>query len=309
MMAVPGCMLALVCGYHLPSATRHAPLVGPTTALSLRSSLASIAMKNFDDFDELAAEVKSYLASLDAAMLEDPKAPSPLAYIELQSAGRVDLVEGMMKHGGYLAVSRKLGVRLQDAPPPSAPVANPWKQPEPEDVNVGAGVSLSGAAKEDKMAADLARLAAQKTSATAGPTVITTKAPAVARGDQLAPLRKRATVDESDLYARDQSAAERSPQPALFLDGLQRAEMALLIGLFAVGFGRTSAQVLEPSLASAVQLAFGALAVGHLVIGGYGGFLASQAPPEQRHSPAGWFVKCAVTGVAGLSELNRMLAR
>ena len=72
-----------------------------------------------------------------------------------------------MKHGGYLAVSTKLGVRIQrkaDAPPsgPMAPGggaavfggdANPMAE--------SAGVTLGVQAKEDKMAADLARLAAK----------------------------------------------------------------------------------------------------------------------------------------------------
>ena len=111
-----------------------------------------------DEFGALAAEVRQYLSTLDEAALNDPEAPSPLAYVELGRAGRADLVETIMRFGGYLKVSEQLGVRVRDVEP--APEAvNPFAtQPAEEAATVG--VSLSPTAKEDKMRADLERLAA-----------------------------------------------------------------------------------------------------------------------------------------------------
>ena len=75
-------------------------------------------MGAFDDYADLQSEVRDYLATIPAEELADPESPSPLAYAELGRRGRTDLVEGCMKHGGYLRVSADLGVPVRVKPTP-----------------------------------------------------------------------------------------------------------------------------------------------------------------------------------------------
>eukprot|EP00322_Chrysochromulina_rotalis_P007030 CAMPEP_0115832914 /NCGR_PEP_ID=MMETSP0287-20121206/2903_1 /TAXON_ID=412157 /ORGANISM="Chrysochromulina rotalis, Strain UIO044" /LENGTH=258 /DNA_ID=CAMNT_0003286313 /DNA_START=61 /DNA_END=837 /DNA_ORIENTATION=+ len=258
-------------------------------------------MAEYDDFEELATAVQQHLSTLDATALEDPEAPSPLSYAELNGAGRADLVQGCMKHGGYLAVSRQLGVRLNVAPPPP-PKVNPWTSQLPVEEETQVGVSLSGIAKEEKMAADLARLANKKSQPANAATATRSVGGSSTPTDRLAPIPTSVTAADTPTRAREEPAI----LPTLFFDGFQRAETGLLAVLFAVGFGRTSTEVLPPSLIPTVQVAFSLLLVAHLAIGGYGAFLASKVPPG-KHSPPLWFVKLVITGAGGFRELQRSL--
>lgn len=292
-MALPALFLCC-CAYVLP-------MRAPPGALA-HVSATQVVMKNLDTFDELAGAVKSYLSTIEPAALNDPEAPSPLAYLELRNAGRTDLVEGIMKHGGYFAVSKKLGVRVKDvvAPPPKV---NPWTSQLVEE-KPDVAVSLSASAKEDKMAADLARLASGTAASAVAPssTVV-----GVARGDQLTPIPVRRPGKDA-ASAAGKSSSSPAVKPAISLDGFQRAELALLLALLAVGYGRTTAEVLEPTAIATVQLCFAALTVGHLVISVYGTVVAARAPADQAHSPPLWFLKLAATGAGGLRELQRAVS-
>ena len=258
--------------------------------------------KKYASFDELEVAVREYLATLDDTALNDPEAPSPLAYLELQAAGRADLAEGCMANGGYLAVSNRLGVRVQSRAP-SPPTAAMPKLGELEAEPV-ATVSLSASAKEDKMAADLARLAA-RAAEPAEETTTRKSAQPTSYGDRLAPLKVKRSSSEA---AAGKAASEPTDGPLyglgryLRLDGLQRANLALLVLLIAGGFGKTSAQVLDAGLVQTAQLGASALCVAHLLIAAYGTFLASTAGPEQQ--PVFWFFKLSLTGAGGLAELK-----
>ena len=78
-MAVPVLFICF-CAYVLP-------MRAPPGALA-HVSATQVVMKNLDTFDELAGAVKSYLSTIEPAALNDPEAPSPLAYLELRNAGR-----------------------------------------------------------------------------------------------------------------------------------------------------------------------------------------------------------------------------
>ena len=93
--------------FHLPAASRCG-IALPSAHASSRGALHCISAA-FSDFSAFEKEVRSYLQTLSDEALNDPEAPSPLSYTELQANGRVDLVEGAMQYGGYLAVSSKLG--------------------------------------------------------------------------------------------------------------------------------------------------------------------------------------------------------
>ena len=317
--------LALLLALSSPHASNAfcttCPPVSKPTILSRghasRSATLAMAAPKFADFADLEAEVRSYLSTLDETALNDPAAPSPLAYLELQSAGRADLAEGCMKHGGYLAVSTKLGVRIQrkaDAPPsgPMAPGggaavfggdANPMAE--------SAGVTLGVQAKEDKMAADLARLAAKSKTGDESaaeheqPTTPSQQQPAAAPVDRLTPLKVSRTAK-----AAGGSAAVKGDGPLdglgryIRLDGIQRVESLLLIGLLAIGYGTTSSQVFDSGTQSTAMLVASVLLLLHVGLAGYGGFaVASGIEGEQSIL---WFLKILVTGVGGFLELKKV---
>ena len=89
-------------------AVRLAPTCGVRSLARSRVSTIRAAFSTFDDF---RASTTAYLATLNETALNDPAFPSPLSYTELQNSGRVDLVEGCMKFGGYLKVSDSLTLR------------------------------------------------------------------------------------------------------------------------------------------------------------------------------------------------------
>ena len=258
-------------------------------------------MKTFADFEALEDELRGYLATLNSTALNDPAAPSPLAYIELNNAGRSDLANGIMSFGGYIEVSQRLGVRLKAVA--AVPVVeNPWVQPPAETDLAGAGVVLSASAKEEKMAADLERLASGMSPLVSGGGG---QSEAAATRDRLSPLTLRNAASDA---ADGRSPQEEGGGRYVMLDGLQRANALLLVGLLAVGFGRTSAQSLDEQTVGAVQLAFCVLAVAHLVIACWGAFLASRSAEASESAPL-WFAKLTVSGLGGLLELNRRLER
>lgn len=103
----------------------------------------------------------------------------------------------------------------------------------------------------------------------------------------------------------------------LQFDGLERANMLLLFGLFAVGFGHSSPSVLEDGTLAGLRLASAALAAGHVLIAGYGAALAvgvvgdgDATEPASKAAPQPavlWFVRLLLTGAGGLSKLRRVL--
>ena len=95
-------------------------LLAPTHAMRPSSSARGALLRSlsrrtpavvaaFRDFDEFKSATTAYLATLNETALNEPEFPSPLSYKELQRNGRVDLVEGCMKFGGYVKVSEQLG--------------------------------------------------------------------------------------------------------------------------------------------------------------------------------------------------------
>lgn len=291
----------------------YAPFT-PRVVSASRAAIAAITMRSmqFDDFNELATEIRAYLAQLDDSALKDAEAPSPLSYTELNAAGRTDLVKGCMKHGGYVSVSRQLGVRVKPAPPPSTKESQFATRPLEND-EIAASLTLAGSAKEDKMVADLARLAARSQqsstpSAEAGKAEVNSAAEkrlgSPGGSTRLTPIPSRSGQGSSAVGSQ---SSEGGVWRFLRLDGTQRAGMATLVCMAAAGFGRTSVEVLDADLTTTLQLAFGAVALGHLVIGAYALLLASRATAPAGSSPPFWLVKCMLTGAGGLRELQREL--
>ena len=283
---------------------RAAAFGGFSVRPAARTSRPAMMAQKYAEFQDLEADIKAYIATLDDTALNDPDAPSPLAYAELGTAGRPDLAEGCMKHGGYLAVSSKLGVRIQR----KQPAKEGFKTKVAfggDNYKTGAEVTLSGNAMEDKMANDLARLASKgKAEVSTGGENI--GGASVSR-DRLTPFE---VTSQSSKSKPVKEAVKDGPMYGLGryirLDTLQRSNAILLAVLLAVAFGNTSGQVLDSSTVGAVQLAADALCVGHVMITGYGTFLASQAEGED---PVLWALKLLLTGAGGFAELQGSLAK
>ena len=104
-----------------------AVVLSPCSSLSMTRGSAAISAlcrrfpspsASFRDFEAFSSEVSAYISTLNETARDDPDFPSPLAYVELQRAGRTDLVEGCMQYGGYLRVSEQLG----GVPPVAVPL-------------------------------------------------------------------------------------------------------------------------------------------------------------------------------------------
>jgi hypothetical protein len=265
----------------------------------LRRRAGTVVAATYANFDDLERDVRAHLATLSEAELNDPDAPSPLAYLQLQAAGRTDLVEGLMNFGGYLVVSEKLGVRTQRAAAVPS-VVNAWTQPAEEIPDVG--VVLSAQGKEDKMAADLERLAASGGLRASRGAQGTSVRPG-AGGDRLTPIPRGVAPAKAGPQSDEmQAGAGRY----LRLDGLERANAALLCATLAAAFGQTSSEVLDAAVVDVARLGAAVLVLAHGVIATYGAFAASSAPDE---SAVGWFAKLSFTGLGGLRELKQQLAR
>ena len=294
--------------------TRHTLLSRRRHHGGAARALPPIAMAAFASFEAFEAEVRAYLATLDDEALHDPDAPSPLGYVELKANGRVDLAEGCLQYGGYLAVSKQLGVRLQKRAPPPPSSLPTFGGNEAEE---GAKMTLGFSGKEEKMAADLARL---QTSATATATATAAEEEQLssrgsvayaARSDErpTPPPRGSAASAGADGRTAAAGATDGADGVARYarLNGLQRANVLLLVFALGAGFGRTAQQVLDPSIVHTAQTAGLVLGVAHVVVAAYAAFAASTSPRAEDENAALWFFKCLVSGPGGLLELRQRL--
>ena len=282
-------------GLLLPAA--RAPARAPAAVMQKRAKIA--------DFSDLEREVLSYLGTLNATQLNDESAPSPLAYVELQKAGRPDIVEACMEYGGYLAVSKRLGVRIRPSAPPAPPPSGPvLAGDEPPELIV----SLSSSAREEKLSARVD-----------GPSVSSQSAvqrkPGASRpiADAVSPV---APVRTAPLPLGEVSQTPTGAGPGvgrlLRLDGRQRLGLGALSTLLALGYGRGSVDVLPDDAANALRLAAAAVLLGHVVMGAYAAALAAGGPARAESgagpgAPVFWFTKVALTGAGGLREARAEL--
>jgi len=163
-------------------------------------------------------------------------------------------------------------------------------------------LSMSAAAKEERMAAQLAAMREGGSAATASGSE--SAASGRSSGGTL--------LGYGSADGRRSSSTAKSPTdvtsggvPLLQLNGLQRANTALLSLVLSAGFGRSSAQILDAATVESLRLAALAFALGHALIAAYGTFLAVGGG----ESPFGWVFKLLLTGPGGLQELRALLAK
>lgn len=210
-----------------------------------------------------------------------------------------------MEYGGYLKVSEELGVRVrfETALEELKPFTLGGGDDEPET-----NLVMSAAAKEDRLAQQLQAMQARAAGTSdEGEESIACGATRSWQSSALPPLRSgaQAGTQATPSAGAKPSKAPEAGVPLLMLDGLQRTSMAALALLLSAGFGRSSAQMLDPGLSEALRVASLAFCIAHSAMAVYGGFLAAQSG----ESALAWFLKILFTGAGGLNEIKGVAAR
>ena len=165
------------------------------------------------------------------------------------------------------------------------------------EVEPGANLGMSAAAKEESMAAMLEDLRSNpRTDSVSQSVVPAGRAPP--RRDRPAPVYAR----PGRAKATDAAAAGGGVSRFVQLDGLQRVCLGAVVVLGSVAYGRSTPELLDTSAVATLQLAFLAAAASSLGLAAYGAFVIA---PRVQQPPAPWFFKLAFTSVGGLAELTR----
>lgn len=241
-------------------------------------------------FAQLEAEIRRYLESC-----EDP-GPNPLAYTNLGEAGRTDLISRIMEHGGYLQVSNRLGIPVDESnfiPPPTAPESNKSLF-NSEDVKsslvVGRDLeerlgTVEKVIEESKISGNSLSSSQQRRAIRAG---VPSPQDLKRASDQLLPPVTDEPVPKGERFV---------------LTASMRLGMLLLAAVTAVGFGRASSGVVGNDLIATCRLMAEALGISHLVVAIYaGGVLAAQ----YNRNRIIWSAKLLLSGPLGLQYLRAL---
>lgn len=242
-------------------------------------------------FAELEAEIREYLDSR-----EDPGS-NPLAYTNLGEAGRTDLISRIMEHGGYLEVSRRLEIPVDESdfipPPPIRDLNKSLFRSEDDSPSLLLGRDLEarlGAVEqviEDSKAAENS-LASSEGRRRASRQEVPTGEELRLANEQLVPPVVDEPVPEGELFA---------------LTASMRLGMLVLAAVTAVGFGRASPGVISQETITTFRSMAGALGVAHLLVSVYaGGVLAAQ----YNRNRFLWSVKVLLSGPIGLKYLRSL---
>mmetsp|Transcript_65835 Transcript_65835/g.109423 ORF Transcript_65835/g.109423 Transcript_65835/m.109423 type:complete len:289 (+) Transcript_65835:20-886(+) len=260
-----------------------------------RHRLTQPRSASFEDFSVLEAEISSYLSTLNRSALEDPSAPSPLAYLELRRNGRADIAEGCMIHGGYVRVSEQLGVPVRLATPKEKTRPPRFLQIEDER----GAIALSRFSKEARL------------SKSANESALSTSTSRERNFDATVEPRPFVAGTVNGPTVVKHVEAEWSLARFVQLNGVQRISVMMLVCTLAAGFGKSSTQVLDGSTVAALQSGSLALLLAHTLIAAYGTTLVSRSSGTAFNKPIGpaplWFVKLLLTGAGGLQEVRRQL--
>lgn len=241
-------------------------------------------------FAALEADIREYLRNC-----QNPGG-SPLAYVNLGKAGRTDLVSRIMEAGGYIEVSRRLNLPVDEKefipPPPSFSNAL-----ESTFTKVDPGASLAiGRDLEARMEA-FGRQPQGSSRASRSSSAVKSRKQTdnVPSAEQLQQQNERIIPPVVD---------DRIPEGERFvLTGSMRVGMLILSGLCSVGFGQSSPAVLSEDAIAVCQAMAGALACAHVVVALYAGLVLA---PKLKRGPGLWFFKALLSGPLGLQYLRSL---
>lgn len=245
----------------------------------------------FATLEALEDELRAYLAALPAAELEDESLPPPLAYSELSRNGRDDLSRAVLEFGGYIQLSRRLGLRWllpkKEGRAPTIEVDNfdPTKTLRTGFLKLGNARRATEDVLETKRLDEIPRRQpAPPTAQAAGRSKL---------ASLLQPARVPYVNTEDELPLRQLLVDMQMSVP-------QRAGALLLAWALALAFGPHPAVQLEGDALLAARGAASGLAAAHGTLGAYAAVLAS----GQRRNPLVWWLKGTLGGVPALSELR-----
>lgn len=254
-------------------------------------------------------------ADADAAAAARP--PMPLAYTNLVAAGRYDLADRIGRAGGYVAVSRRLGLPIDVRPPPVGPTdadvaarASARAAFRGEAPGGGGGFLALGAARDARVEDPTAvAAAAARTSATGTGQggAVAGRAPPRPRSAALTPLRRGAAA-----AARGGGGGGANPPspPAVervTFDAAARVGLVLLTALSAAAYGRSTGELLAAGALPAVAVDGARAAARAAVLTHALSAAAAAALAGARGRRRGaWAAKAAAGGVLVVAQLRRL---
>ncbi|KAI0564787.1 hypothetical protein FGB62_23g232 [Gracilaria domingensis] len=243
-----------------------------------------------ETFRALELDIKTYLASLSEVM------PNPLSYVNLRKAGRIDLVSRIVDAGGYIEVSKWLGVPVDETqfvPPPEVSEGErfePFSKPDDQRASIAIGRSL-----EERMKSidELANRDEPSKFVIQPPNLsrieeVPSAAELVEQNNRIAPR----VVDEPSIEGEN-----------LSLTIPMRLGLLTLTIVTALGFGKTSSFVMSSDVISTSQSVAGGLTLAHSLLAFY---CALVVAPRMNRSSILWFIKVLLGGPLAVVELRSL---
>jgi hypothetical protein len=249
----------------------------------------------------LEERIRDYVASNGGAA---SAAPSPLSYLTLYRAKRMDLVEPIMNAGGYISVSGRLGLPVDGAfleyKPPLTFEEIPSVFTRVDDGSTGPAVSL-GFRKEERLAETTFSKFTRTLDGDRDGSILKQFA-----GPEPVPSAEEiAEIGKSIVIVKDKAVPEGE---RLTMDVSMRAGMILMVASTVLGFGHATNSpagiaLLSPPVVSAAQSIACGLSVIHFFLAGYTAF--SLAPSLERNAPL-WAFKVILAGPSGVVALRKL---
>lgn len=245
-----------------------------------------------DAFREVESDVREYLNSC----ADDEK--SPLAYVTLRKNGRVDLVSRIMDAGGYIQVSQRLGIPLEERFTKTLPATSAFDSQPSLSNNFDYDASIAiGKALEERLDTieDVVKDTKPGEKGTAMRYVNAVNTDRVPSAEQIIRQNESYAPPIVDEYVPE---GER-----MNLSFPMRIGMLSLVVSIALGFGRASQGIISEDIIQLCQRITGGLAVAHVMVGLYGGFVVA---PSLRRNSLLWAAKVVLSGPLGLRELRKL---
>jgi hypothetical protein len=279
---------------HMRSALEWRPRVMPRARRS-RKHLTAAANDVSEFADEppipanLEAKINEFLA------IQRPEAEtSPLSYVSLGIAGRLDLVEPIMNAGGYISVSKRLGIPvdesyLESTPSEASSVKFDKGKDELGSLALGRGLEdrLSATAAAESSGASVSFMQSTSSREYKGPEPVLDSASIAAIGKDIVEIRD-------------------DPGPngeRMSLDNKMRVGTILMVACSALAYGHASTRIFELTSIQTAKILAGSLISLHVALAA---FAAAIVAPSLSRDKALWGVKVLLSGPLGLLTLYNL---
>ncbi|KAJ8906889.1 hypothetical protein NDN08_003373 [Rhodosorus marinus] len=262
-----------------------------------RTSVRVMAQKEYADVTELMTELRSYIDAKERERQEDvaeglagaeeEQEDSPIAYAVLAKSGRYDLLDGIMNFGGYVEISKKMGLEIGAEKPIRDPSARPvFKRNSPKDTD---GFLTLGGAKAQKLTVEEVETAMNSGS----------------ERDALRKVnRERVVTPPSPTPINIKPLIEKGGQDeeVIQLNTAERLTLIAFVILFSLAFGRLGQDFVEAGTRQILKYVIAVSVVLHLGEALY----AKQLAEERNRNVFLWCSKVFVLGVGSLLRLKQL---